>query len=155
MKDKFLVVKLDQYAGNVDEIVCVALTGWGAERYGEKQARTVFDAKVRPLLAKSEDEDEEDNEYPEMPIEFMQFATEYGSMPYALDSSSVNNLRLCVDNYTTEKMIHEMLDIWGKAYGNGEGFIEITVDGIHSGSVTVKIIGFDLVTVVENREALR
>jgi hypothetical protein len=149
MKDKFLVVKLDQYAGNVDEIVCVALTGWGAERYGAEQARKVFDAKVRPLLS------DVDEEYPELPIEFMNFDTEYGSSPYALDSSSINNLRMCIDGYASEEMVHEMLDIWGTAYGNGEGFMEITVDGIHKGSVTVKIIGFDLVTVVENRRTLR
>jgi hypothetical protein len=151
MRDKFLVVKLDQYAGNVDEIVCVALTGWGAERYGEQQARKVFDAKVRPLLT-----DDVDEEYPELPIEFMQFATEHGSMPYELDrSSSINNLRLGIDSYTTKEMIHEMLDIWGRAYDNGEGCLEITVDDIHRSSVTVKILGFDLVTVVENRETLR
>jgi hypothetical protein len=155
MKDKFLVVKLDQYAGNVDEIVCAALTGWGADRYGHEQARKVFDAKVRPLLTKSEDDDDEDNEYPEMPIEFMNFDTEYGSMPYALDSSSTNNLRLCVDGYTTKEMLHDMLDVWGTAYGNGEGHMEITVDGIHGGSVTVKIVGFDLVIVSESRTRLR
>ena len=153
MKDKFLVVKLDQYAGNVDEIVCVALTGWGAERYGQRQAREVFNAKVRPLLAKPEDDDDE--EYPEMPIEFMNFSTEHGSMAYELDSSSTNNLRMCIDGYTTEEMLNEMRDIWGTAYGNGEGHMEITVDNIHKRSVTVKILGFDLVTVVENRETLR
>ena len=151
MNDKFLVVKLDQYAGNVDEIVCVALTGWGADRYGEKQAREVFNAKVKPLLA----EDDEDDEYPEMPIEFMQFDTEYGSMPYALDSSSINNLRLGIDTYTTEEMLQEMLDVWGKAYGDGEGNLTITVDDIHQESVTVKVIGFDLVTVSESRTAIR
>lgn len=150
MNDKFLVVKLDQYAGNVDEIVCVALTGWGADRYGEEQARKVFDAKVRPLLT-----DDADEEYPELPIEFMQFSTEHGSMPYELDRSSINNLRLGLDSYATSEMLHEMLDIWGKAYGNGEGYLEITVDDIHRSSVTVKILGFDLVTVVENRETLR
>lgn len=150
MKDKFLIVKLDQYAGNVDEIVSVTLTGWGAERYGREQARKVFDAKVKPLLTVDTDE-----EYPEFPIEFMNFDTEYGSMPYALDSSSTNNLRLCVDRYTTEEMLNEMLDIWGKAYGDGEGHLSITVDGIHNGSVTVKVIGFDLVTVSESRNKLR
>jgi hypothetical protein len=149
MKDKFLVVKLDQYAGNVDEIVCVALTGSGSERYGEKQARKVFDAKVRPLL---EDPNEE---YPELPIEFMNFSTEYGSMAYELDSSSTNNLRMCIDGYTTEEMLNEMLDIWGKAYGDGQGFLSITVDGLHDRSATVKVIGFDLVEVVENRKTLR
>lgn len=152
MNDKFLVVKLDQYAGNVDEIVCVALTGWGADRYGEKQAREVFNAKVKPLLA----DDDEDDEYPEMPIEFMQFDTEYGSMPYALDSSSTNNLRLGIDTYTTEEMLQEMLDVWGKAYGDGEGHLSITVDGLlHGSSVTVKVIGFDLVTMSESRTTIR
>ena len=151
MNDKFLVVKLDQYAGNVDEIVCVALTGWGADRYGEKQAREVFNARVKPLLA----DDDEDDEYPEMPIEFMQFDTEYGSMPYALDSLSTNNLRLGIDTYTTEEMLQEMLDVWGKAYGDGEGNLTITVDDIHQESVTVKVIGFDLVTVSESRTAIR
>jgi len=150
MKDKFLIVKLDQYAGNVDELVSVALTGWGAERYGREQARKVFDAKVKPLLT-----DDTEEEYPEFPIEFMNFDTEYGSMPYALDSSSTNNLRLCVDGYTTEEMLNEMLDIWSKAYGDEQGFLSITVDGLHNRSVTVKVIGFDLVEVVENRKTLR
>lgn len=149
MKDKFLVVKLDQYAGNVDEIVCVALTGYGADRYGEEQARKVFDGKVRPLL------EDQDDEYPQLPIDFMQFATEYGSMPYELDSASNNNLRLGIDSYTTKEMLDEMLDIWDKAYGNSEGCLEITVDDIHRSSVTVKILGFDLITVAENRETLR
>jgi hypothetical protein len=150
MNDKFLVVKLDRYAGNVDEIVCVALTGFGAAaRYGIEQARKVFDAKVRPLLG------DPDNEHPQLPMEFLNFDTEYGSMPYALDSSSTNNLRLCIDGYTTVKMLNETLDIWSAAYGNGEGHMEITVDDIHDKSVTVKILGFDLVTVVETRETLR
>jgi hypothetical protein len=149
MKDKFLVVKLDQYAGNFDEIVCVALTGFGSERYGSEQARKVFDAKVLPLLRGS------DNEYPQLPMDFFNFDTEYGSMPYALDSSSTNNLRLCIDGYATDKMLNEMLDIWSAAYGNGEGHMEITVDDIHSKSVTVKIIGFDLVTVIETRETVK
>jgi hypothetical protein len=149
MKDKFLVVKLDQYAGNVDEIVCVALTGWGSERYGQRQAREVFNAKVLPLLG------DVDEEYPQLPVDFMNFSTEHGSMAYELDSSSTNNLRMCIDGYTTEEMLNEMLDIWGTAYGNGEGHMEITVDNIHKRSVTVKILGFDLVTVSETRTKLR
>ncbi len=151
MSNKFLVIKLDQYAGNVDEIVCVALTGWGADRYGEEQALKVFDAKVRPLLVV----DDEDEDYPELPIEFYNFKTEYGLKPYELDRSSINNLRLGIDSYATNEMIHEMLDIWKTAYDNGQGCMEITVDDLHGSSVTVKILGFDLVTVVENRETLR
>lgn len=149
MEDKFLVVKLDKYAGNVDELVSVALTGFGAERYGGEQARKVFDSKVRPLL------EDPDDEYPQLPMDFMNFDTEYGSMPYALDSSSTDNLRMCIDVYTTEEMLNEMLDIWGTAYGSGEGQMVITVDDIHDKSVTVKILGFDLVTSVENRKTLR
>lgn len=147
--NKFLVVKLDQYAGNVDEIVCVALTGWGAERYGEHQARKVFDAKVRPLL------DEPDEEYPELPIEFMNFATEYGMHPYQVDFPANNDLRLGIDDGNTEEMICDMIDIWHKAYGNDEGHLIITVDGIHGASATVKVLGFDLIDVVENRVTLR
>lgn len=156
MTNKFLVVKLDQYAGNVDEIVCVALTGWGADRYGHEQARKVFDAKVRPFLAEPEDDDDDDDEYyPEMPIEFMKFKTEYGLMPYELDSSSTKNFRLGIDRYTEIEQIHEQLDIWDRAYGNGKGHMEITVDGLHGGPTTVKILGFDLITVGEIREKLR
>ena len=148
MKDKFLVVKLNQYAGNVDEIVCVALTGFGADRYGDEQAQKVFEAKVRPLLV--------DPEYPgQLPVEFVNFGTRYGLMPYELDSSSTNNLRLGVDRYAEIEQIHELLDIWGTAYGDGEGHMEITVDGLHDRSVTVKILGFDLITVGEIRETLR
>jgi hypothetical protein len=150
MNDKFLVVKLDQYAGNVDEIVCVALTGWGADRYGEEEARKVFDAKVRPLLT-----DDTEEEYPDLPIEFYNFKTEYGLRAYELDSSSANNLRLGIDNYTTKEMIYKMFDIWDTAYGDGQGCMKITVDDLHNGSTTVKILGFDLITVVETRETLR
>ena len=149
MSDKFLVAKLDQYAGNVDEIVCVALTGWGAERYGEEQARKVFDVKVKPLS------ENPDDEYSELPIEFSNFNTEYGLMPYELDSSSTNNLRIGLDSYADEDSIREMLSVWDKAYGNGEGHLSITVDGLHGKSVTVKVLGFDLVEVVEQRTTLR
>lgn len=148
MKDKFLVVKLDRYAGNVDEVVCVALTGCGADRFGALAGRKLFDTKVRPLL------EDPDDEYPQLPVEFMNFDTEYGSMPYSLDSSSTNNLRLCIDGYTTNEMLKQMLDIWTAAYGTGEGHMEITVDDILNKSVTVNILGFDLITVVENRKIL-
>lgn len=149
MKDKYLIVKLDQYAGNVDEIVCVALTGFGAERYGREQARKVFNEKVLPLLG------DVDPEWPELPVEFMEFNTDFGSMPYALDSSSTNNLRMAMYGYTDMDQLNELLDIWKRAYGDDNGTMTITVDGLHNGSVTVKILGFDLVTVTENRETLR
>ena len=149
VKNKFLIVKLDQYAGNVDEIVSVALTGWGSERYGREQARKVFDAKVRPLLKNPEDE------YFQLPVEFIEFPTEYGNMLYELDSSSTNNLRVGIDHYTDEEMIKEMFAIWGKAYGDDQGSLIITVDAIHNKSVTVKILGFDLVNVIESRTVLR
>lgn len=149
MKDRFLIVKLDQYAGNVDEIVCAALTGRGADRYGEEQAQKVFKEKVLPLLG------DVDPEWPDFPVEFSDFNTEYGLMPYELDSSSTNNLRLCIDCDTDMQELHRMLDIWSKAYDNGEGCMEITVEDLHNGSVTVKVLGFDLVTTVEQRETLR
>ena len=148
MNEKYLIVKLDKYAGNVDEIICVALTGCGALRYGFEQAQKVFKEKVCPLLV--------DPEYPgQLPVEFMNFNTKYGSMPYELDSSSTNNLRLGIDSHTEIEQIHELLDIWGIAYGDGEGHMEITVDDLHDRSVTVKILGFDLVTVREDSEKLR
>ena len=148
MANKFLVLKLDRYAGNVDELVCTALTGYGADRYGEKQARKVFDAKVLPLL-------KSDSEYPELPVEFVNFKTEYGMMPYELDSSYTNNLRLGLDEYTNDAMIEDMLDIWDLAYSDGQGNLVITVDGIHDKSVTTKIIGYDLVKIGETRKILR
>lgn len=151
MNDKYLIVKLDQYAGNVDEIVCAALTSFGADRYGEKQANKVFNEKVAPLLKK----DDPEREWAELPVEFMNFNTEYGLMPYELDSSSTNNLRLGIDCYTEIEQLNEMFDIWDRAYGNEDGHLVITVDGIHNCPVTVKVLGFDLVTVVEQRETLR
>lgn len=147
--NKFLVVKLDQYAGNVDELVCVALTGWGADRYGHEQARAVFDNKVKPLL------DGPDDEYPDLPVEFFEFNTDHGTMPYELDSAYSNSLRLCIDSHTTNTMLDEMLDIWERAYGNDDGALTITVDDIHSRQVEVKVLGFDLVEVVENRRMIR
>lgn len=150
MTDKFLVLKLDQYAGNVDEIVCVALTGWGFERYGCEQAREVFDKKVKPFL---EDPDEE---YPTLPVEFCHFPTEYGHAPYGLDGFSTNNLRLGLDTYTSSpEHIQAMFDIWDKAYGDGESNLKIVVDGIHGREVTVKVLGFDLIEVQEVRTTLR
>ena len=150
MSNKFLVVKLDQYAGNVDELVCVALTGWGADRYGHEQARVVFDNKVKPLL------DAPDDEYPDLPVEFMQFATEYGEMPYQLDDvSSCDNLRLGVDPLTTDDMLDEMLAVWDQAYGDGNGNLVITVEDEFDGETTIKILGFELIEVVENRKVIR
>jgi len=148
MNEKFLIVKLDQYAGNVDEITCVALTGSGSDRYGSMQAREVFDAKIRPLLA------EPDDEYVELPIEFMSFNTDYGTMPYSLDWSSTNNLRLGIDEHTTEEDIADMFKVWRAAYGNAEGHLEIVVPGIHNKTKTVKILGFDLVILIERRVEL-
>lgn len=150
MTDKFLVLKLDQYAGNVDEIVCTALTGGGFERYGGEQARAVFQEKVKPFL---EDPDEE---YPMLPVEFCHFATEYGHAPYALDGFYTNNLRLGLDTYcSSSEDLRAMFDIWDRAYGDEQGNLEIVVEGIHGKSVTVKILGFDLVEVQEVRTTLR
>lgn len=144
-----MVVKLDQYAGNVDEIVCVALTGNGADRYGANQARNVFDAMVKPLL------ENPDDEYPYLPIEFYEFNTEYGSMPYEIEFPSANNIRLAIDDNSNENSIQKMLDIWDKAYGDGNGNLIIEVGGIHNEFVVVKVIGFDLIEVVEQRKKIR
>lgn len=147
--NKFLVIKLDQYAGNVDEIVSTALTGWGNERYGGSQAMKTFNAHVRPLLS------EPDEEYCDLPIQFLNFPTEHGSSAYALDPSSTNSLRMSIDGETNKEELNLMLDIWSRAYSDGDGGLKITVEGIHKGSVTVKILGFELVTVREFRETLR
>lgn len=148
MNDQYLIVKLDQYAGNVDELVCAALTGWGNDRYGSVQAKKLFNEKVLPLL------DPED-EYADLPVEFCEFATEYGNSAYALDTASTNNLKLGLYSCTETKELIEMIDIWYKAYGNSDGQLEIRVDNIHGKTVIVKILGFDLVEVVENRFKLR
>lgn len=146
MNNKYLIVKLDQYAGNVDEIVCVALTGSGNDRYGSMQAKKLFDAKVRPLL-----NTDSDYPYPKLPIGFYEFATEYGMSSYELDSE--DSLRMKIDN-SAYKNIVEMLDIWDKAYRTDEGHLEIVVEGIHNETVTVRILGFELVEVVETRQKL-
>ena len=145
---KFLVIKLDQYAGNVDEIVSVALTGYGNDRYGAKQARKTFNTHIRPLLSEPEDE------YCDLPIEFYNFNTEHGSSMYDLDSASTDSLRLCIDDYTTHEMLEEMFIIWAKAYGNEDGTMSISVDAEHFPE-EVKVLGFELVTVTESREVLR
>lgn len=149
MSEKFLVVKLDQYAGNVDEIVSVALTGVGADRYGDKQAQKVFDAKMKPLLDKSEDYDEYN-----LPVEFSVFSTEYGYMPYALDNSSTNNLRFGIDSYTTDEDVEELLEIWERAYGDDDLNLVITVEDIHGKTVTVKVLGLDVVETIEQRHTI-
>jgi hypothetical protein len=146
--NKFLVIKLDQYAGNVDEIVSVALTGYGNERYGAKQAMKAFNTHVRPLLS------EPHEEYCDLPIEFSNFNTEHGSSMYNLDSASTDSLRLCIDEYTTTEMLEEMFAIWTKAYGTEDGTLRISVDADYSPK-EVKILGFELVTVTEFREVLR
>lgn len=148
MNEKYLIVKLDQYAGDVDEIVCVALTGFGNDRYGSVQARKLFDAKVLPLL----------NTYDKsqkFPFGFYEFPTEYGMSSYDLDSESTDNLRLMLDERSTPEKIASMLDIWDKAYRTDEGHLEIVVEDIHDKTVTVRILGFDLVEVVETRHKLR
>jgi hypothetical protein len=146
--NKFLVIKLDQYAGDVDEIVSVALTGYGNDRYGSEQARKTFNAAVRPLLS------EPHKEYCYLPIEFSNFNTEHGSSMYDLDSASTDSLRLCLDKYTTAEMLEEMFAIWTKAYGNEDGTLSISVDDDYYPDV-VKVIGFELITVREFREVLR
>lgn len=148
MTKKFLIVRLDQYAGNVDEIVCVALTGWGAHRYGESQARKVFDTKVKQLL------EDRDDEYPDLPVEFCQFETEYGLMPYSLDEYYTNNLKLAIDNYTEQEQLQEMIELWKRAYGDENGNISISVSGIHDSDVTVNVLGFDLVEYTQTRRIL-
>ena len=140
---QFLVIRLDQYAGNVDELVCTALTGWGAERYGKEQARKVFDEKLKPLLG--------DEDYA-LPIECCCFETEYGIQPYSLDPSSTNNLRLGIDECATEEMIHETLNLWEQAYGKD---MTIVVEDVHRSTITIKILGFDLVVVTEVYTPLR
>lgn len=147
--NKFLVIKLDQYAGNVDEIVSTALTGWGNERYGGSQAMKTFNACVRPLLSEPQEE------YCDLPIQFLNFPTEHGYSAYDLDRSSTNSLRMGIDDETTKEELTAMLDIWSRAYGDEAGGLKITVEGVHKGSVTVKILGFELVTVKEFRETLR
>jgi len=148
---KFLVVKLDQYAGNVDELVCVALTGFGSERYGAEQARAVFDIKVKPLLT------DPDEDYPELPVGFMDFNTEYGAMAYELDNLSTNNLRLGLDKYATEESLGKMMDIWEEAYGDGTGCLKIVITGLYSDvrPTIIKVLGFDLITTSEDRTKLR
>jgi hypothetical protein len=145
MRDKFLVLKLDQYAGNVDEIVCVALTGYGYERYGADEATLVYNDKVAPILNEMGLE--------EAPLEFSLFETEYGLAPYSLDSASTNYLRLGIDSYMNVEAIREMIEIWNKAYGDSEGNLEITVE-LKGKSVTVKVLGFDFIEVSETRTSL-
>lgn len=138
MTNKFLVVKLDQYAGNVDELVSAALTGYGSDRYGEKQAAAVFKEKVVPLL-----------ENKRFPLGFRTFNTEYGSMPYEVDFPRENNLRLGIDSNASKESIEKAISIWDKAYGDDEGKLVISVDNIHNQTVTIKVLGFDLIEVKE------
>lgn len=147
MTTKFLVVKLDQYAGNVDEIVCVALTGSGMERYGGKQAQLVFNEKLRPLL-------DSDDEYAELPIDFMEFPTDHGTAPYELDGSSTNSLRFGIDDYSDIESINETIALWKLAYGQPDGEVTIEVPGVHDKPVTVKVLGFELIEVKETRTTL-
>lgn len=140
MDKQFLVIKLDCYAGNVDEAVCVALTGYGANRYGAEQARAIFEEKVLSLVAEDQ-----------LPVQFIDFNTEYGSMPYSLDTISTYNLRLGIDEYTEKEDIIKMINLWKQAYGEN---IVISLPALHKGTFVVRILGFDLVKVVEQREPL-
>ena len=156
MTEKRLVIKLDQYAGNVDEITCVALLGFGEDRYGDKQARELYEEKVLPIISK---DPEYDPEYGDFPLDTVSFNTEYGSMSYELDTDA-NALRIGLDRYCTLEDIHNAISIWKQAYGNDAGEIEINVlfeDKYNSGkdeTVTVKVLGFDLIEIKEFRTEL-
>lgn len=150
MKPNHLVVKLDQYAGNVDEIVCVALTGHGIGRYGYEEARVVFDTKVKPLLSA-----DPDDEYSDLPVEFYHMDTSYGSSPYRLDDKSTDNLALGIDRDTTIEQLNEMIDIWNKAFTNENGEFVIEVEYEDDRTSVVKVLGFDLVTFTPFRVILR
>jgi hypothetical protein len=144
MTEKRLVIKLDQYAGNVDELVCVALIGVGNERYGSIEARKVYEEKVVPHTPQ--------NEYDDFPLETCLFNTEYGLSSYELDSDS-NNMIIGLDGYCTDKDITDAISIWKKAYGNDKGELVIEVPFVGSVSV-VKIIGFDLIEIKEIRTTI-
>lgn len=145
--EKRLVVKLDQYAGNVDELVSVALTGFGNDRYGAKEAKKIYKEKVAPLV--NEDE---------FPLDFYDFATEYGDSMYELDTNC-DNLRLGIDWVSNISDIDEAISIWEKAYMNAEGVIEISIPmSDHKGGFknkVIKILGFDLIEIKEERTTLR
>lgn len=144
MNKKFLVVKLDQYAGNVDEIVSVALTGCGRMRHGYEEAEVLFNEKMVPLLG--------GGKYPELPVSFMEFGTEYGDSPYELDDSGVNNLRLGIDDYTQMSDLKEMIAVWKQAYGLEDGTLEIKVEFAEDKASTIKVLGFNFVSYIEKRE---
>jgi hypothetical protein len=132
---KYLVLELDQYAGNVDELVSVALTGCGADRYGCEQALITYNNRLAPLVGY-------------LPIEFCMFATEYGESFYCLDHSDVNKLRFCIDSEHSIEEIQSLISIWEKAYGNS---LEIVVENYHDKTVKIKIIGVELVISTETR----
>ena len=155
MTERRLVIKLDQYAGNVDELVCVALLGYGNGRYGEEEARKVYDEKVVPVMPK--------DEYDDFPLETYSFNTKYGSSAYELDTD-INAMRIGIDNYVSMEDIMEdiqsAISIWKKAYANSDGVIEINIlfkNEYYSGEdriTTVKVLGFDLIEIKEYRTVI-
>lgn len=142
IEEKRLIVKLDQYAGNVDEIVCTALLGIGEDRYGHAQAYTVYKNSVEPLLTDDE-----------LPIDFSSFGTEYGHMLYSLDCLC-DNLQIGISCFTTNEEIKEAICLWKQAYPSEEKGVElhIEVPGIHDQTVVVKVLGFEVLTYVPHRK---
>lgn len=142
-----LVVKLDQYAGNVDEVVCQSLINMGMGRHGSEEGERLFKENVEPLC---------DDGY--LPAEFSEFLTDYGSSPYSLDDLDCNSLNFGV--FTDEKSITETIDVWKRAYGQGNLPLELTYnvrdystpDGTKEH--TVKILGFGLIEIKEIRKPL-
>lgn len=142
VEEKRLIIKLDQYAGNVDEIVCTSLLGVGEDRYGYKQACTVYKNRVEPLLA--------DDWFP---IDLHSLSTEYGHVLYTLDSDC-NNLQIGIGCFTDDEAIKEAICLWRQAYPSKEKGVElhIEVPDIHGQAVVViKVLGFQILTYTPHR----
>lgn len=146
MNEYRLSIKLDRYAGNVDEFVSCALTGSGNERYDDNGGEELFKQKVEPLLV-TEDTDYID-EYPELPVPLCNFPTEYGMSAYSLDYRNNNTNSLLIGLAGTYGL-KETVAIWKKAFPVINNQIHL-----NGKKYTVKILNFTLVTIRQDRVGL-
>lgn len=138
-----VLLLLDQYAGNVDELVCSALTNRACGRHGEVDGRLMYREKVLPHIT----EDLQDFEWSNEPVD------EYGLMPYALGDDNTNSLKLFFDGYSADD-IDAFIDIWKLAYLE-DGVIQLKYMTLSNKECVVKILRVDVVEVVSTKNIRR
>lgn len=132
-KQYSLIVRTDQYTGNIDTFLCGALFGIDDDRYGGAHGVMIYEENIseedRLLLCEAvESRPNED----------------YGLTLYKINDDlrdGYNSLEFGIESYAVDD-IPAMVEMWRRAYGG-----EITYrDDITKKDNTIKLLGFHLKT---------